>query len=124
MIRVRKRTRMGEIDVANEQKFLVFSNPVEGREDDYNQWYDDVHLGDVCRVPGVVGAQRYDLVNTIGDDGPLPTHRYLAVYDLARDVAPADVLGELTARFGSPEMAASDALDLATIAMTVWCPRS
>lgn len=109
--------------MADEQKFLVFSNPVAGREDDYNAWYDDVHLGDVCRVPGVLGATRYDLVDTSGDDAPAPAHRYLAVYDLDPAVAPAEVLGVLMARFGTPDMAASDALDLATIGMTVWRPR-
>ena len=45
-------------------QFLVFSNPVEGREDEYNEWYDNVHLRDVCNVPGVAGAKRYELVPT------------------------------------------------------------
>jgi hypothetical protein len=110
--------------MADEQKFLVFSNPVAGLEDDYNAWYDDVHLGDVCRVPGVQGAKRYDLVDTSGEDAPPPSHRYLAVYDLDPDVAPADVLAELMVRFGTPDMAASDALDLTTIGMAVWRPRT
>jgi hypothetical protein len=32
----------------DKQQFLVFTNPVEGREDEYNEWYDNVHLGDVA----------------------------------------------------------------------------
>jgi tricorn protease-like protein len=105
-----------------EQKFLVFSNPTEGREDEYNTWYDDVHLGDVQRVPGVTGAARYDLAPTGGPDAP--AHRYLAVYDLDPGADPAAVLAELFARFGGPDMAASEAIDLATISMSVWRPRA
>ena len=57
------------------QLFLVFSNPVAGRDDEYNTWYDEVHLGDVRRVPGVVDAKRYELVPTGGEGAPAPAHR-------------------------------------------------
>jgi len=41
-------------------KMVVLSNPIEGREDDYNRWYDDVHVPDVLtRVRGLRGASRY-----------------------------------------------------------------
>jgi hypothetical protein len=100
--------------------FLVFTNPVAGRDDEYNTWYDEVHLGDVRRVPGVVDAKRYELVPTGGDGAPAPAHRYLAVYELDRDGAA--VLAELVKRAGGPEMRMSEALDLATIGMTVWRP--
>jgi hypothetical protein len=29
--------------VSDRNLFVVLSNPVEGREDEYNQWYDEVH---------------------------------------------------------------------------------
>jgi hypothetical protein len=77
-----------------------------------------VHLRDVCNVPGVAGAKRYELVPT-GDEAP--AHSYLAVYDLDGD--PNAVLAELMARFGGPQMAMSEALDLATIGMSVWQQR-
>ena len=35
---------------------VVFSNPTEGREDEYNDWYDNTHLPEVCALDGVVGA--------------------------------------------------------------------
>jgi hypothetical protein len=106
----------------DKQQFLVFTNPVEGREDEYNEWYDNVHLGDVQRVPGITGAQRFELVETDSGDGPPPAHRYLAVYDLEGDAGTA--LGELMVRFGTPDMVASDALDMSTIRMSVWRPRA
>jgi hypothetical protein len=107
----------------DEQKFLVFSNPIEGRDDEYNEWYDNVHLGDVCRVPGVLGAKRYDLVPT-DPAGAAPAHAYLAVYDLSANASVSDVLAELGQRFGGPEMASSEAFDLTTVSMAVWRPRS
>jgi hypothetical protein len=109
-------------DAAGNELFMVFSNPVAGREDEYNHWYDTVHLADVQNVPGVSGAQRFELVPAGGEHAPAPAHRYLAVYNL--DGEPADVLSELKARAGGPQMAMSAALDLTTISMTVWKPRS
>jgi hypothetical protein len=38
---------------------VVPSNPLDGQEDIYNGWYDDVHLADVCAIPGFTGAKRY-----------------------------------------------------------------
>lgn len=97
---------------------LVFSNPVEGREDEYNTWYDEVHLDDVQRIPGVAGAARYELDPVGATEDSAPTHRYLAVYEL--DGESADVLAELMKRAGGPDLQLSDALDLSTIGMTVW----
>jgi len=37
-----------------EDLFLVFSNPVDGQENAYTDWYKNTHLGDVLKVPGVV----------------------------------------------------------------------
>jgi hypothetical protein len=115
------RREAGVAGEAGKQLFLVFTNAVAGRDDEYNAWYDEVHLADVCRVPGVVDAQRYELVPTGGDSAPPPKHRYLAVYELDRDGS--EVLAELVARAGGPEMRLSEALDLTTIGMTVWRPR-
>ena len=39
--------------------FLVFSNPVDGYEKEYNDWYDGQHAADVVSIPGFVSAQRY-----------------------------------------------------------------
>jgi hypothetical protein len=113
-----------EGDVAGEegnQLLLVFTNPVAGRDDEYNAWYDEVHLADVCRVPGIIDAQRYELVPTGGDSAQPPAHRHLTVYELDRDGS--EVLGELMTRAGGPEMRPCEALDLTTISMTIWRPR-
>jgi hypothetical protein len=38
---------------------LVFSNPVPGMEDEFNEWYSDRHVHEIVRVPGYVSAQRF-----------------------------------------------------------------
>ena len=63
---------------------IVHSNPVEGREDEYNEWYDKVHLSDVLKVPGFVAARRYRAAGTPAD-GNAPAHRYIAIYELRTD---------------------------------------
>jgi hypothetical protein len=104
--------------------YLVFSNPVEGREDEYNEWYDEVHLADVQRIPGVVAASRYEYVPTQFPDmtAPPTEQLYLAVYELDGD--PDEVLTELRARAGGPEMRMSKALDVPNVRTSVWRRRS
>ena len=38
---------------------IVLSNPVGDRDDEYNRWYDDVHLPDVLSVPGFVAPVHF-----------------------------------------------------------------
>ena len=37
---------------------IVFSRPTPGREDEFNKWYSDQHVGDLLKVPGIVAGQR------------------------------------------------------------------
>ena len=88
-------------------QFVVLSNPVEGREDEYNRWYDEQHLKDVLSVDGVVSAQRFkasELTPT--------THGYMAVYGLETDDL-AGVMGEFGVRAGTDAMPMSEAFDQA-----------
>jgi len=55
---------------------VVLTNAVPGRADDFNAWYDEVHLGDVVKkMGGFAAARRYDLVG----EGPWG---YLALYEI------------------------------------------
>lgn len=90
-------------------KLIVLSNPVGDRDEEFNRWYDDVHLGDVLKVPGVVGAERYRFRSGEG-------WKYLAVYDLDCD-DPASVEQELMARVGSDAMPLSDTMDMSRLFM-------
>ncbi len=39
----------------------VRSNPVAGREAEYNEWYDRYHVPDLLMTPTLIAAQRYRL---------------------------------------------------------------
>jgi hypothetical protein len=103
----------------------VFTNPVAGQDDAFNEWYETRHLVDILDVPGVVAAQRYDLAPMTLPEGedvpaqlPPPPHRYLTVYELDRD--PDAVMKEFTSRAGTDQMPLSESLDLATVSMAAW----
>ncbi|MBB3862187.1 hypothetical protein GGQ88_003485 [Novosphingobium hassiacum] len=90
-------------------KMMVLSNPVGDRDEEFNRWYDEVHLGDVFKVPGVIGAERYRFRS--GNDW-----KYLAIYELDCE-DPAAVEQELLARAGSDAMHLSDAFDMSRFFM-------
>jgi len=71
---------------------VVQSEPVDpAHEDEYNDWYDNTHVPEICAVPGFVSARRYKVH---GEGGP---PAYLAIYEIDADdlTAPA---AELRAR--------------------------
>ena len=61
---------------------LVFTDPVEGREDEYNTWYNDVHLGEVLQTDGFVRAQRFKVADMMPG---VTEHEYVAIYELETD---------------------------------------
>jgi len=63
-------------------KMIALTKPVEGKEAEYHEWYNNVHLPEICAMPGVTGAQRYKLAVPLQnfDDRP-----FLAVYDIETD---------------------------------------
>jgi hypothetical protein len=67
--------------------FMALSNPTSADvEDEYNKWYDDVHVQQVLAIPGVKSARRFKLADAQvmpGDDAV--GRRYLAVYEVEVD---------------------------------------
>lgn len=89
-------------------KFLVFTNARDGRDDEFNAWYDEIHLPEVVEVPGFTGAERYAIRPQPGE--PAPTHRYLAIYDMETDDVSATLRGMMK-KGASGGFRMSDALD-------------
>jgi Domain of unknown function (DUF4286) len=56
--------------------FMVKATIPKSHETAFNQWYDDTHVPDVLKFPGVVSARRYRALE--GDD----TYQYMAVYEV------------------------------------------
>lgn len=58
----------------------------DAAEDEFNRWYDEVHLPQVvARIPGVVGGSRYRLASELLDRADVPARRYLTIYELDTD---------------------------------------
>jgi len=88
-------------------RMVVMSNPAEGREAEYNEWYQDIHLAEVVALPGVRSARRFRLARNLGDRTAAP---YLAIYEIETDDIDA-VLRELERRALGREMNMSPAMD-------------
>jgi len=88
--------------------FAVHSNPVEGREQEYNDWYSNRHLDDLLACPGVIAARRLTLADLQVRDGPQP-FKYLALYEIEAD-DPQGFIDELFARIGTGRMPRTTAL--------------
>ena len=100
--------------------FLAFTNPTQGKEDEYNCWYDEHHLKDVINVPGFVSARRFRLAASqfAFNTQPLP-YRYLALYELETD-DPGASLAEVAARAGGVDMVMIDGIDMSTLLAPVY----
>jgi len=88
------------------------------REDEYNEWYTNVHIPDVCAVDGVTGAHRYKVADPsqAAPDAP----RYCAVYNLEADDLNA-VIGDIGARAMDGRMAISDSMAMDPVpSMTIY----
>ena len=110
----------GEDEGSNMTKavMVVLTNPAEGREDEYNEWYARVHFPEVTALPGFVGASRYRLADAqlmAGSDSP--PHRYLALDEIEADDLP-DVVTTLTEQASGFQM--TDALDASSASVTVF----
>lgn len=85
---------------------IFLTRPLPGREEEYNHWYDRVHLPDVLKVPGFRSAQRFRLHSEIAGG----IQSYLAIYEIEADDL-GDVKREMGRRIKSGEMAMSEAID-------------
>lgn len=96
----------------------VIANAVEGREDEANDWYDNIHLEEVLTVPGFITAQRFEPMDVPEGEKV----RYLAHYEIEADdhMAPMGALNEAV----QTRLNMSDAFDGATATVTVYRART
>jgi hypothetical protein len=99
---------------------VVETNPVSPeREAEYNDFYDNIHLGEVCAVPGIVSARRYKLHDSGGPVADPSQPQYVAIYQLEADDL-GEVLAELRQRGAKGEIRRNDALDRSQTVTTVY----
>ena len=100
---------------------IVFSNPTKGKEAEFNEWYDTVHIPQLLEVPGMLSAKRFalhdcDLYRVPG--GQVPEHGYMCVYQMEGDVN--TIMSEIRARVADGRVTMSDCLDLPSSRMSFW----
>jgi len=89
-------------------RLVVFTEAMPGRDGEFNEWYDEVHLKEVLEVDQFTAAQRFALSDTQMEGTPDAPGRYLAIYEIeAEDLKSA--LEKLGGAGG--EMTMSDSLD-------------
>lgn len=91
---------------------VVLTNPVSGREQEYNEWYTNVHLSDVLKMPGFKSAQRFTLAREGGSEW-----KYMALYEFESE-EPEKVMELLQKHVG--DMTMSDALDTIHVSAVPW----
>lgn len=91
-------------------QFVILSQSKPGRADEYEQWYRDQHLPDVCRRPGVVSAQlhRIDFQKTYDLEAPQWT--LMTIYEIEGE-DPEAIVASIVSVSGTEAMPLSDALE-------------
>ena len=87
---------------------LILTEPTEGNEDAFNDYYENLHLDEVLGSTRLQTAQRFRLAGQAGEPCPLP---YLAVYETEAEDAAA-VLKDLSETRSRRQQ--SDALNMRT----------
>lgn len=103
--------------MAHEYTMIVFTSPADGRDEEYNAWYDNVHLPEFSALPGVISGRRFQVTS------PTPGGKatYAAIYELSDE--PDKVLAAMGAGVEDGSIHMSDALDGASIQVTSLKPR-
>ena len=83
-------------------KAIVFANCAEGKDEEFNRWYDEVHAPEVVRETPVVACHRFRRSDTQMMDGG--KFRYLAIYEFEGDAK------EIAEAFAGSNFAMSDTL--------------
>ena len=97
---------------------LVSINAAAGRDAEFNDWYDKVHLKEVLALPGFVAAQRFKLSDAQMPWGDPPPHKYLTVYEIDGD--PAALIAKLTSPETAKNMTVSDSSDVNTAVVRMF----
>jgi len=109
--------------MADKHLYLVFNNPIPGREDEFAKWYDGTHIPQVMAVDGkqIVSAQRYKLRQLSRDAGQQPAQACLTVYELEGD--PDEYMDKIVTAVSAGEVQMEGApFDIHTVAMSFWEP--
>jgi hypothetical protein len=90
--------------------YVVLTSAREGRENEFRRWYDDRHLDDVRKIPGIVAARRMNVIKQIVNNMEAPQWHSLAIYEIEAE-DPDTVLQAISAVSDTEAMPLSPALN-------------
>ena len=95
---------------------VAFSNPIDGKMKEFGTWYDKTHIPDMLEVPGVVTAQRFQLLRLVPSKAF--RQRYLCLYEFeAEDEQSAKAIIDT---LNAQNLPLSDALDVSSVTLAVY----
>ena len=65
--------------------FMVYSNPVPGREKEFIDWYNGQHTHDLLQIEGVVAAQFFKLSEPQYRPGQPHPYQYMVIWEIDSD---------------------------------------
>jgi hypothetical protein len=92
----------------------VFSDAVSAdREDEYNDWYSNIHVQDVCAIPGVKSFRRFksSQIKSAFSGEVAGGNRYLVLYEIETD-DPQEVENQMRERLTDGRLRPTDTLKL------------
>lgn len=108
------------------EKFIqiVFSNPLQGRDQEFNEWYDSVHIPQLLAIPGMLSAQRYTLLDSEmyrAPGGRAPDHRYAIIYEMEGNVDA--IMQKIQEAVVAGQIVMHDSLDMDSWRLSFWNAR-
>lgn len=94
--------------------YTVRSNPIEGREAAFNDWYSNTHLPEVMKIDGFLSAKRYQLSDV--QMVKKQAYGYMAIYEIDSD----DVAGTLVNLNEATWLNMGDSIDLTTLDISIF----
>lgn len=92
----------------SEHVLVVFTNAVEGKQEEFNDWYDRIHIPDLLKIPEIKTAERFRLSGPQKMEGALPW-QYMALYRIETDDL-SRVISIIKERAGTALMPLTDSL--------------
>jgi hypothetical protein len=99
--------------MAKKYRMVIFTNAVEGKDKEYNDWYQNTHLKQIVSIKSFVQAQRFRFHTNIIPGSANPS-RYMAIYDIETDDINA-TLGAMNEMAASGRMPLPDSMAPPTI---------
>jgi hypothetical protein len=94
-------------------RLMTMVTAKDGDDAALNDWYENQHVPDLLKVPGVVAAQRFRVHDSAL---PQPAWRYISIFELDVD-DPATVMAEIGKRSGTDQMPLKMVFELQSMAL-------